>query len=208
MLVNMNIIKYLFMIALTTFFTFCNQPEEKKPEKWSETKLNKWIREGVWKEGWIPEYDNSLNKREFAVEYYKNKDRWVKAFKYLSETKLEELAPGKIELDGENLFVVVQKYIPKNLDDIMIEAHMKYADIQYIISGSERIGFVPIEQTTTTIPYDAEKDVMYVRSDDLCFSEATPEVFFIFLPNDAHCPGIKLNSCTEVHKIVIKVSLE
>lgn len=58
----------------------------------------------------------------------------------------KDLTEGKIEIDGEKVFALLQKYetiveaVPK------FEFHRKYIDVQYIVSGEEVIGWVPAGQ--------------------------------------------------------------
>ena len=62
----------------------------------------------------------------------------INGLNYIKNANFSSLKDGKIFIDGENMFVNIQTYMTK--DDANYEAHRKYADIQYIISGSEKIG--------------------------------------------------------------------
>ena len=58
---------------------------------------------------------------------------------FIKQDKSEHLAEGRYELDGENLFALVQTYETKDKDDARMEAHIKYADLQFMEEGEERI---------------------------------------------------------------------
>ena len=77
------------------------------PENWTEEKLNNWFENELWLEGWTAKPDLSINKRNFAIYYHKNPERWKQAFSFMKETDLKNLPPEKVELDGENLFVAI-----------------------------------------------------------------------------------------------------
>ena len=44
-----------------------------------------------WLNGWNVTPDASINKKEFAVYYFKNKERWDKAFAFLKDNDLTKL---------------------------------------------------------------------------------------------------------------------
>ena len=96
----------------------------------------------------------------------------------------------------------------KDEENTRFEAHRKYADIQYLISGQEKIGISPLEKSTVTIPYNEEKDICFLHSDVKNYRLANSEKFFIFFPDDAHRPGMKAGEKEWVKKIVIKVKVE
>ena len=52
-----------------------------------------------------------------------------KAFKFLKNNDLKELALGKYEIDGDNVFASVQEYITKTEEEMNWESHEKYIDI-------------------------------------------------------------------------------
>ena len=58
---------------------------------------------------------------------------------FIKQDKSEHLAEGRYELDDENLFALVQTYETKDKDDARMEAHRKYADLQFMEEGEERI---------------------------------------------------------------------
>ena len=58
---------------------------------------------------------------------------------FIKQDKSEHLAEGRYKLDGENLFALVQTYETKDKDDAQMESHRKYADLQFMEEGEERI---------------------------------------------------------------------
>lgn len=128
----------------------------------------------------------------------------INGLNYIKNANFSSLKDGKIFIDGENMFVNIQTYMTK--DDANYEAHRKYADIQYIISGSEKIGVTDYKTCSTVIAYDEANDIEFlsVTGNDVVLKEGE---FVILYPEDAHKPSISINESTQVRKAVVKVLL-
>jgi len=186
----------------------CTPTPKSTPDQWSENELTEWFDKGEWNQGWTVSPDETINRKEFASQYYRNPARWDKAFKFLQEENLTELPKGRYELEGADLFVNVDEYITKNEEDALFEAHRKYADIQYVVTGEEQIGVVPLEKTSVTEPYNDEKDIVFLYTTEVNYRPATPEQFFVFFPENAHRPCVKTGDNALVRKIVVKVRID
>jgi len=151
--------------------------------------------------------DESINVEEFNLQYELNPERWQKAFAFLKETDLVNITKGRHELEGTDIYAGIDEYTTKNEEDARYESHCKYADIQYVVSGEELIGVLPLERTTVTIPYDEEKDICFLKSTDDNYRHAAPDRYFIFFPQDAHRPCVRKDDNTAVRKVVVKVKL-
>jgi YhcH/YjgK/YiaL family protein len=112
--------------------------------------------------------------------------------------------PGRHELDGSNVLALVQQYQTKPLIEGKWEAHRKHIDVQFVLSGVERIGWTPVNQLTLTESYNEAKDVaFYTGSGDFV---TVPEGSFVILfPEDAHMPGLAVDAPSPVTKVVVKV---
>jgi len=170
----------------------------------SEKEINKWYKEGSWLNG-VPRVPHkSVNKEEFAKQYYGNKIWWDKAFAYLRETGLADLKPGRYQIDGDNVFAIVSEGATKELDKTKWEAHKNYADIHFVISGKEKIGITPVASASIVTEYDASKDIAFYNSKGKYYL-SDPNTFFIVFTQDAHRPGVKADGSDTVKKVVIKV---
>jgi YhcH/YjgK/YiaL family protein len=198
---------FIIIVIIAIMTTACNNQKKIDPVGWTDKELSEWFTKGEWKQGWNVLPDESTDQREFAIQFYKNPERWEKAFSFLHETDLEALEPGRYELNGKDLFVNVDEYISKHEKDALYEAHRKYADIQYVVSGEEKIGVMPLEETTDTIPYNDEKDIVFLRATGNNYRLANAEKFFLFFPGDAHRPCVKTDKPEPIKKVVIKVRL-
>jgi YhcH/YjgK/YiaL family protein len=151
--------------------------------------------------------DKSINGNEFNRLYLLNPEQWDKAFSFLRETDLAGLEKGRYALDGTDLFAIIDEYVTNDESGTRLEAHRKYADIQYIISGEEMMGIVHLGKTIETVSYVEEKDIVFLESTDEKLLHATPVTYFIFFPDDAHRPGIKVLVNAPAKKAVIKVRI-
>jgi YhcH/YjgK/YiaL family protein len=144
-----------------------------------------------------------------VVSYFKNKERWDKAFSFLKSNDLSGLELKRYDIDGDNLYAPVSEYLTKNEEDAKYEAHQKYIDIQYVVSGKEQIGVAPMSQKKDIIqPYDATKDIEFLTVTNGENRTALPDRFFIFFPGDAHRPGLKDGENSPVRKVVVKVKVD
>jgi YhcH/YjgK/YiaL family protein len=178
------------------------------PSTWNAEKTNKWFEKGDWHKGWTVTPDNSINKTTLAKAYYKNNERWNKAFAFLKDNDLTKLELKRYDLDGDNLYVMVSEYNTKNPENARYEAHRKYIDIQYVVSGSELIGIAPLASKDSTLQeYDATKDIEFLTVKKGITVQATPAKFFVFFPEEAHMPGLKEENNAPVRKAVVKIRI-
>jgi YhcH/YjgK/YiaL family protein len=199
---NAGVIILLF-ISISVMQSCSNSSD---PASWSEEKINKWFESGEYLNGWSVRPDESISRREFAISYFRNKERWDKAFAFLKNTDLKALEVKRHDIDGDNLYALVTEYLTKNEEDAKFESHKKYVDIQYVISGSEQINVTPVTKKGEVLtPYDETKDLEFMTVSESVSRVATPEKFLIFFPTDLHRPGVRIGENAQVKKIVVKV---
>jgi YhcH/YjgK/YiaL family protein len=197
------------IMILTGFLSFTGCISSTDPATWSSKQIDKWYEKGEWLNGWTVSPDASINRKEFAVSYFKNKERWDKAFSFLKNSDLSKLELKRYDIDGDNLYAPVSEYLTKNEEDARYEAHQKYIDIQYVISGVEQMGVAPIAQKKDVlVPYDVTKDVEFMTVTQATDYKATPDRFFVFFPSDIHRPGVKVGENSQVRKVVLKVKVD
>jgi YhcH/YjgK/YiaL family protein len=131
--------------------------------------------------------------------------RIARALEYLAATELQALAPGKHELDGKHLFVLVSDYTTKPEAEGRWEAHRHYLDLQYMVSGIERMGVAPTIFLREG-EYQADRDIVWLEGsgDFLTFAAGQ---FMILWPGDAHMPGIAVNHPVTARKVVVKIEI-
>lgn len=129
--------------------------------------------------------------------------RFDKAFEYINKSDFSKLLDGKYEVEGNNIFALVQEYNTKDPKDASLEAHKKYIDIQYIHTGAELIGVAPLNNQNV-VRADPEKDIAFYEG-GASFVNLEAGMFAVFFPWDLHMPGLRVHQPLKVKKIVIKV---
>ena len=130
------------------------------------------------------------------------------ALEYIATTDFSKMEPGKYELDGENLFVLVQEYDTIPQEQGKWECHQKYIDIQYIAEGVEQMGVNSVGKMQVAVEYNPEKDITFLSGDGdyVTFSKGSYGIFF---PEDAHKPKIAPDDVIgKVKKAVVKIKIE
>ncbi len=104
---------------------------------------------------------------------------------------------------------IVSEYTTKHENEYGYEAHRQYIDIQYIISGLEKICFLPIEYLKETKGYNKEIDAAFYKEADMKPQELIlgNGYFAIFFPQDGHMPQLCVENPEPVKKVVIKVRI-
>jgi len=132
-------------------------------------------------------------------------NNFKQAFTFLQRPDLAQLTTGQHEIDGENVFAIVAKDQGRKKEEAQIEAHNKYIDIQYVIQGTETMGWkARTACTEITEPYDAENDIVFYADAPSTWFTTRPNHFAIFFPKDAHLPLIGGDF---IHKVVIKIAI-
>lgn len=147
------------------------------------------------------------------VDDLKNFDKYTnlnKKFEIVSEflknNNLKDMKQGSYEIDGRDIYVNIDEYKTKAITDSIPEAHRNYLDIQIVINGHEKIGYANLENATTVTPYDANRDIEFLRAE--CeYIKAFDGRFFIFFQQDLHHPCITDGEQSEIKKAVFKVKL-
>ena len=131
-----------------------------------------------------------------------------KAIGFLQSGNITGLVDGKIEIDGDRIFAIVQRYETAATDQPAFEFHKKYIDVQYLVSGEEIIGWAPSHRMTITHDYDPSKDICFGsvpgRWTPLLLQAGQAAVLF---PEDGHAPKLAAGLPGRVMKIVIKIAL-
>jgi biofilm protein TabA len=128
----------------------------------SKKENEKWFRQKEWLGGLELQPHPSTDVQEFARQYHANKKYWDEAFAFLKNHNLSKLPPGKYPIGGDNVYASVTEDPTKDYDKSAWESHRKYDDLQYVISGQEKIGVSPVANLKITEPYEAE--LVYLNS--------------------------------------------
>lgn len=147
--------------------------------------------------------DNMHNKALYETVHPK----FAAAFAFIEKAVAENLPAGKYELDGKELYAMVQEYNTKLYADAKFEGHRNYIDIQFMVAGSEIMKWADIAKMTENVPYNPEKDCQfYAPKEDAAAAALGAGEYAIFFPHDIHMPCVSLNETpAAAKKIVVKV---
>jgi biofilm protein TabA len=130
--------------------------------------------------------------------------RFGHALRFLAETDLESLPTGRTDIDGDDLFVILDRQDGRGREGSRLEAHSRYIDIQYTIRGEEEIGWAPLAACSAPVgPFDGAKDIVFFDDTPRCWLTLPRGSFAIFFPEDAHAP---LAGTGAVVKAIVKVA--
>ena len=142
-----------------------------------------------------------------APSYHHLGSRFVAGLQWLSRFS-PDLPDGRTDIDGDNVYALVQSYDTLPADQKKYESHRTYADIQYVGAGTEVIQYAPTSSLKPATAYDAEKDyLLYGEPAGSTPLHLPPGSFSIFLPQDGHKPGCVSGAPCRVKKVVIKVRI-
>lgn len=142
------------------------------------------------------------------IDFYKGLSPNIAlALDFLKQMK-PDTAVGTCQIN-HRVKVIVSEYETKLQNEHGYEAHRKYIDIQYLLSGEERIACLPVERLKETKPYNEEKDAAFYAADlkpqEMTISDG---YFAVFFPQDGHMPQLCVDKPMKVKKEVIKVEIE
>lgn len=126
-----------------------------------------------------------------------------KVVDFFRKTNLELLEPGRIDLQGDDLFVNVNRQGAQTRDQVPIEAHTEYIDIQVPISSDEEMGFLSAQfMPSPSVSYDQKRDVAFYPG--LCdtYLNVRKGMFVVFFPGEGHAPAITENG---ILKLIVKI---
>lgn len=130
---------------------------------------------------------------------------FLKAFDFLSTLEQEGFPEGVFPLEGEELIALVETTTGKGKKNAQLEAHKRYIDIHYVLSGEDLIGWKPTSACQTIAQeYLTEKDKVLFQEDPESWFPLKPGYFALFFPHDAHAPCAGKKA---LKKVVLKVKL-
>ncbi len=133
-------------------------------------------------------------------------EKFKKAFDFIVKGTEEDIAVGKYEIDGDDVYASVSEYETKTEGNY--EGHKKYIDVQYILSGHEEIYWKNIKDCTLIKDHTPEKDVMVLTAENPVVLDMPAGTFAILYPDDAHAPNRAYKEVSHVKKIVVKIKVD
>lgn len=136
-------------------------------------------------------------------------ERVYKYLEMLRNANWDEMTDGRMELyDGDYMNIETGK--TKAVEECRWEAHRRYLDIQYVVSGSENVEWAPL--LLGKVEEDRPDDDVYFYAAESLAAGATIHHqagrFSIFAPEDLHRPLLAPQDPASIRKAVVKVSLK
>lgn len=117
--------------------------------------------------------------------------RIAQFFHYLHTHDLSQMPAGRIEVDGENLFVNVCETTMVSAECQKLEVHRRYIDIHVPLLQAETIGWKHISELgESEAPFDEQDDYALYTDSPSSFVKVKPGEFLLVYPEDAHAPLI------------------
>ncbi len=143
-----------------------------------------------------------LDTLENFEKYASMNPLFPKVVEYLKNNDLALHEPGKVEIEGKDLFVNYSIAKGKTPEVARIESHNRMIDIQIPVSCPETMGFTPRKNLPET-EYNAEKDITFYPGLAEKYITVNPGEFVIFFPQDGHAPCVSEES--EIQKVIFKI---
>jgi biofilm protein TabA len=134
----------------------------------------------------------------------------IKGLEYLQQTDFSRIEKGKYEIEGTQIFAMVQEQQTTPKVNRRPEAHVKNIDIQYVIEGIDVIGFgMPNPANEVEEDLLAEKDCVFFKNvlDEMDLV-LTSGMYAIFFPEEIHRPNCQYKESEKLRKVVVKVAAE
>ncbi len=124
------------------------------------------------------------------------------------------MAPGKYQIDGDNVILNRDTYIAKAKKDTFFENHEKYMDLQVVLKGKEYFAYTDVsnKELKVSTPYDPAKDVTKYNAgqvEDVKNSQwfVLEEGYALVYTEDVHLAKCDVDGKT-VDKAVFKIKIE
>ena len=142
------------------------------------------------------------------IEHYKGISMYLdKAIAFVKEQDLYALPLGKIEIDGDRVFINVMEAMTQPEQKLHFEVHKRYMDIQIDLEGTEVIA-IGLDNQEEIVPYDDTKDIGFYDAEVSSRCIMGPGRFIICMAEELHKPGMAYCNEACIKKCVIKVAVE
>ena len=148
-----------------------------------------------------------IDKLKNAPIYYGLGPRFRQALEWLAQADPDSLPAGqRVNIDGDNIFATLFDTETLPPARCKLEYHHNYADLQYLVSGKEAVGYLLEGPAREVEAYSPEKDIGFSAGNwDTVTVEAG--TFYIVWPQDLHAPRMDLNGTEPVRRLVVKIKL-
>lgn len=130
-----------------------------------------------------------------------------KCIDYVKRNDVSNFEKGKYQIDEDRLFMNIAEYETKEEETCIWEAHRKYLDLHFIISGSEIIKIGNLNEMQIE-GYDEEQDYVKVVGRGMADIALTEGSFLLLFPEDVHMTSVKYDKKAKIKKAIFKILIE
>ena len=125
---------------------------------------------------------------------------------FLADFRKGEMAPGRYDIHGDDLFAAVSRYDTEPDGDRVFENHKKYIDLQIVLDGKEEIQWADTK-TLTMVSEGFSKggDIAFYKGAAMGYTLLGGEQCVILFEEDAHKPNVLHEKSENVLKVVFKI---
>lgn len=149
-----------------------------------------------------------LDRLTNASQYRGLGRRVAAALDFLTTTDLNKVPVGQqVQILGSEVTGSISESQTKPRDSSrQFEAHRRFIDIHCVLRGTECMGYANRDDLKVTKPYqDADDYLLLDGPGD--FVNVHAGMFAIFMPQDAHMPGLAAQEPQTLRKMVVKVAV-
>ena len=131
---------------------------------------------------------------------------FARALAFLRQPDLADWPTGRHPLDGDRVVAIVERRDAVGQAAAVMEAHRRYIDLQFTVTGDEVIGWRPLSECRTPRePFAVERDVGFFLDQPKVWLPVPSGYVAILYPEDGHAP---LAGTGPLHKVVMKVAVD
>ncbi|MFH5834894.1 YhcH/YjgK/YiaL family protein [Proteiniclasticum sp. C24MP] len=138
-------------------------------------------------------------------------DRLHKALAFLENLDPDTVKDEKFVLEEGTIFGFVTSVHTEEKASRRPESHRKHIDIQFLLEGREKIGYIRKSSALkVTLDELEEKDICFYDGnlDGETFLDLKPGDFAVLFPEDVHRPQCISGDETAIRKCVIKIRVD
>lgn len=133
---------------------------------------------------------------------------WPEIFNWLQK-EAPAKDDGEYELDGQQVFAIIQTLTTRPRSAGVFEAHKLYRDLHYCLAGEEVIEWAPADTLTPKGEFNSAQDYgHYEVPNQTVKTHFTPGLFGLYFPADAHMPQVAATEPNSLRKVVVKIKLD
>ncbi|MBR1921800.1 MAG: YhcH/YjgK/YiaL family protein [Kiritimatiellae bacterium] len=130
---------------------------------------------------------------------------FAKAMEFVRRPDLQELPPGRYEIDGDRVFATVSENDLRLAGETQrVEFHKRYADLHVPLTGEELFGLPDLPPAVADGPFDDVRDIAFFEA--ACPLRAVaPGECLVVGPLVAHAPCLSREPGGRLKKVIVKI---